>query len=91
LLRAEALSEQAAMDFLNQAVRRSTSHDKLVTLYDPVPAAIARIAGHYRAHLLVQAPSRIALQRFLSDWVPLLTQRKAGRVRWSIDVDPLEL
>ena len=91
LLRAEALSAQAAMDFLTQAARHAPRHDKTVTLYDPVPAAIARIAGHYRAHLLVQAPSRIALQRLLSAWVPAITQRKAGRVRWSLDVDPLEL
>jgi primosomal protein N' (replication factor Y) len=91
LLRAEALSRHSAMDFLTQAVRRAASHDKAVTLYDPVPAAMARVAGHHRAHLLVQASSRLALQRFLSDWVPALAQKKTGRVRWAIDVDPLEL
>jgi primosomal protein N' (replication factor Y) len=91
LLRAEALSERALMDFLTQAVYRAAGHDEDVTLYDPVPAAIARVAGHHRAHLLVQSCSRTALQRFLSNWVPALAQKKAGRVRWSLDVDPLEL
>jgi len=91
LLRAEALSERAVMDFLAQAVRSAEAHDKTVTLYDPVPAPVARVAGHYRAHLLVQSSARGALQRFLSNWVPALAQRKARQVRWSIDVDPLEL
>ena len=91
LLRAEALSERAVMDFLAQAVRSAEAHDKAVTLYDPVPAPVARVAGHYRAHLLVQSSARGALQRFLSNWVPALAQKKAGSVRWSIDVDPLEL
>jgi primosomal protein N' (replication factor Y) len=91
LLRAEALSERAVMDFLAQAVRSATAHDKAVTLYDPVPAAIERVAGHYRAQLLVQSSSRGALKRFLSEWFPVLAQKKSGRVRWSIDVDPLEL
>ena len=91
LLRGEALNERALMDFLTQAVHRAAGHDKDVTLYDPVPAAIARVAGHHRAHLLVQSSSRGALQRFLSNWVPALAQKKAGRVRWSLDVDPLEL
>ena len=91
LLRAEALSERALMDFLTEAVHRAAGHDEDVTLYDPVPAAIARVAGHHRAHLLVQSSSRGALRRFLSNWVPALAQKKAGRVRWSLDVDPLEL
>jgi len=91
LLRAEALSEPAVMDFLAQAVRSAAAHDNDVTLYDPVPAAIARVAGHHRAQLLVQSSSRGALQRFLSSWFPTLAQKKAGRVRWSLDVDPLEL
>src|SRR5882724_6347033 len=91
LLRAEALSEPAVMGFLAQAVRSAAAHDNDVTLYDPVPAAIARVAGHHRAQLLVQSSSRGALQRFLSSWFPTLAQKKAGRVRWSLDVDPLEL
>ena len=91
LLRAEALSERAVTDFLAQAVRSAAAHDEAVTLYDPVPAAIARVAGHHRAQLLVQSSSRGALQNFLSTWVRALAQNKSGRVRWSIDVDPLEL
>ncbi len=62
-----------------------------VTLYDPVPATIAKIAGHHRGHLLAQSASRADLQRFLCEWRPLLVEKKAARVRWSLDVDPIEL
>jgi len=44
-----------------------------------------------RGHLLAQSASRTQLQRFLSEWRPLLVQGKAARVRWSLDVDPIEL
>jgi len=46
--------------------------------------------------MLVESASRIALQRFLADWQPLLfeTRRQAefkSLVRWAIDVDPLAI
>jgi primosomal protein N' (replication factor Y) (superfamily II helicase) len=91
LLRAESQSESMLMDFLNYAASQAGIGREAVTLYDPVPAAISRIAGHHRGHLLAQSASRTELQRFLSEWRPLLMQRKAIRVRWSLDVDPIEL
>ncbi len=91
LLRAESQDETALMEFLGRAASQAATRSEAVTLYDPVPAAIAKIAGHHRGHLLVQAASRSGLQRFLSDWRPLLAQAKSGRVRWSLDVDPIEL
>jgi primosomal protein N' (replication factor Y) len=91
VLRAEAATEYAVMDFLERAAHRAAELDFEVSLYDPVPATVARIAGHFRAHLLAQAASRTVLQRFLSAWRPLLDPRKASRVRWALDVDPIEL
>jgi primosomal protein N' (replication factor Y) len=91
LLRAESQSESMLMDFLGYAASMAGIGSKAVTLYDPVPATIAKIAGHHRGHLLAQSASRTQLQRFLSEWRPLLVQGKAARVRWSLDVDPIEL
>jgi primosomal protein N' (replication factor Y) len=54
---------------------------------------IARRADHYRAHLLIESAARSTLQRFLKDWLPRvekLPARPPG-LRWSIDVDPLEV
>ena len=91
LLRAESQNESALMDFLDFAASHAGKAREAVTLYDPVPATIAKIAGHHRGHLLAQSASRTDLQRFLAEWRRLLIARKATRVRWSLDVDPIEL
>ncbi len=91
LLRAESQHEAALMDFLGYAAARGGELAAAITLFDPVPATMSKIAGHHRGHLLAQAGSRAHLQRFLAEWRPVLTAKNARRVRWSIDVDPLEL
>jgi primosomal protein N' (replication factor Y) len=90
LLRAEAPRADAAIEFLAQAARTGAGFAEAVTIYDPVPATLARLAGTDRAQLLVQADSRAALQRFLARWVDALREEGARRVRWSLDVDPQE-
>jgi primosomal protein N' (replication factor Y) len=58
----------------------------------PVDAPMARRAGRYRAQLLLQSADRKALHRVLATLRPALEQCPAARkVRWSIDVDPIEL
>lgn len=88
LLRAEAGQMETALAFLNQAQKIAPAHFA-VTLFDPVPAQMTRLAGKERAHLLVQAESRAALQAFLTQWNDALAGLD-GRVRWALDVDPLE-
>ncbi len=63
-----------------------------VGLLGPAPALIARRADHFRAHVLIEARTRRELQGFLGGWLPLVEGLKmpAG-LRWSIDVDPLEV
>ena len=59
---------------------------------DPVPSPMERRAGRYRAQLLVQAGARKALHDFLNVWLRQLAQDALGRkVRWSLDVDPVEM
>jgi primosomal protein N' (replication factor Y) len=43
-----------------------------------------------RAQLLVESSSRPALQAFLKEWVVVLREMKT-RVRWSLEVDPLDI
>ena len=55
---------------------------------------IQRVANIERAQMLVESPSRAALQRFLAARQPVLFEtRKQGKfkslVRWAIDVDPM--
>ena len=91
LLRAEAVDASAPMDFLEQA-RTVLPAAHGVELLGPVPAPMARRGGRQRAQLLLQADHREPLQRLLDRWVAELERMpSARRVRWSLDVDPIEL
>ena len=55
-----------------------------------IKEAVAR-ANLERAQLLVESPSRRALQLFLGEWGGLLASIKApSRLRWHLEVDPFE-
>ena len=63
-----------------------------IMLYDPVPLRVVRVANIERAQLLVESSSRPALQAFLASWshhLPYLANE--ARVRWQLEVDPLEI
>lgn len=90
LLRAEATQLETALSFLRQARKLALALDAPVTIYDAVPAPMARLAGRERAQLLVQAESRSVLQQFLQAWNTAMTALKARQIRWSLDVDPLD-
>jgi primosomal protein N' (replication factor Y) len=93
LLRAEAADLNAPMRFLSIAADIAAAQaGPDVIIRGPAPAPMERRAGRYRAQLLAQAPTHQPLQRLLNTWIPALENAKeANRVRWSIDVDPLEL
>ena len=90
LLRAEAATLDTALYALTQAANLGKAVVPRVTIYDPVPAGMVRVAGRERAQLLVQSQSRSRLQAFLNRWHSSLTSQMTNRVRWSLDVDPLE-
>ena len=93
LLRSAAHRQSDAHRFLEVA-RRHIASDRNGTLrvLGPVDAPMARKAGRYRAQLLLQSSDRSTLHRVLKSLRPLLESDPSGRkVRWSIDVDPIEL
>jgi primosomal protein N' (replication factor Y) (superfamily II helicase) len=91
-LRASAKTPEGALGFLTGARARAGTPPRGVRLLGPVPAAMAKRAGRYHAQLLVESRERPALQRFLGSWLPAVAElRSAQRVRWALDVDPLEL
>ena len=89
-LRAEAPRLKAALGFLKAAADIAPAERDGITLYDPSPASLARIAGLERAQLIIQCPARPVLQRFLRGWSQTLYARPSRRVRWHFDVDPIE-
>jgi primosomal protein N' (replication factor Y) (superfamily II helicase) len=100
LVRAEAREQSVAQGFLNAAAAQAeaqqlTGHGQ-VTAYPAVPMTIQRVANIERAQMLVESPSRAALQRFLAAWQPTLfeTRQQAefkSLIRWAIDVDPIAI
>jgi primosomal protein N' (replication factor Y) len=90
-VRDSAKSAAAALAFLSEA-RALARGARGVRLLGPVPAAMAKRAGRYHAQLLLESHERARLHGFLAEWLPRVEQLKSARaVRWSLDVDPLEL
>lgn len=91
LLRAEATRLGPVEEFLDLAVRWARKIAGKVMVYDPVRPQMERLKGMERSQLLIQAASRQSLQKFLQEWVAQLrTLPQGSKVRWSVDVDPLE-
>lgn len=98
LLTAEARELAVALEFLAQAralpEQSPTDYPTVqaITLYDPVPLRVVRVANVERAQLLVESAGRPALQAFLARWTAALPELAGGRrVRWQLEVDPLEI
>lgn len=97
LLRAEARHADPPQQFLQaavQACRHAIAENGLsdIHLHGPLPAPMPRRAGYQRLQLLVRARHRKQLQRLLDAVVPQLHDLPAARkLRWSLDVDPVDL
>jgi primosomal protein N' (replication factor Y) len=90
LLRAEGKQESEVYAFLNHARKLAVLLKFAVEVYGVVAATTAKRANHFRAQLLVQSATRKELQQFLRIWRPELDGLSAQKLRWSLDVDPLE-
>ncbi len=93
LIRAAAHRHDDAFGFLEMARNRATgSAGDRLRILGPVDAPMARKAGRYRTQLLLQSSDRQTLHKLLSELRPALEEEPLARkVRWSIDVDPIEL
>ncbi|PRB83010.1 primosomal protein N' [Pseudomonas sp. MYb185] len=97
LLRAESNATAQTNQFLDAAselAEQLAADNGLsgVELLGPVPSPMERRAGRHRAQLLVMSAQRSSLHQLLYLWLPTLEQHPlARRVRWSIDVDPLDM
>lgn len=93
LLRAEAVTEAMPFTFLGEVanVVRALNIDS-IQLLGPIPAIMERKAGRYRAQLLINSSSRKELHQVCKKILPQLEKLTTARkVRWSLDIDPLEM
>ena len=81
------------MDFLQEIKRHAQQlGSQGVELLGPAPAPMEKRAGRFRAQLLVRSSQRGDLHGLLSPWIKQVEALKsASKVRWSVDVDPIEL
>lgn len=92
LFRAETKVPLIAGNFLQSVKKLISTNAPTISCLGPIPAPMEKRQGFYRAQLLLQASSRQALQLQLQSVIPHIESNKLGRnVRWSIDVDPLEM
>ncbi|MBX3635882.1 MAG: primosomal protein N' [Rubrivivax sp.] len=96
LLRAEAKDASVATAFLQDAAALAAGGDfgAGVTVYPPVPPPVSKVADVERVQMLLESPSRRALQALLAGWLPALhglRARHKGLLRWAVDVDPLAI
>ena len=90
LLRADAHQRDHVDAFLADAA--SALAGAPVQLAGPMPAPMPLRAGRHRGQLLIEADTRSALHAALRPWYRMLsTLPSARRVRWSLDVDPIDL
>ncbi len=91
-VRDSAKTAQGALEFLTEARKLAGTLPRGLRLLGPVPAAMSKRAGRYHAQLLVEGTDRSSLHHFLDSWLPAVEQlQSARRVRWALDVDPIEL
>ncbi|MEJ2396790.1 MAG: primosomal protein N' [Gammaproteobacteria bacterium] len=90
LFRAEAVDRQAPLAYLEQVRRLLQQEGSQVQLFGPMPAPMEKRAGRFRAQLVVLAAQRSRLQQLLAQSLPRIESLKMSKVRWSIDVDPID-
>ena len=94
LIRAEDHNNQQAPLFLQQLrnlLQASPLADKKLWVLGPVPALAPKRGGRWRWQILLQHPSRVQLQHIVSGTLALInTLPEARKVKWVLDVDPIE-
>ncbi|MBX2869463.1 MAG: primosomal protein N' [Acidiferrobacterales bacterium] len=97
LLRSESTDLHAASNMLQNTAaiasdlirNHNLSH---VEVFSPVPSPMEKLAGRFRMQLLVRSPVRKQLHELLAPLALEMENQKAPRsVRWSIDVDPIDM
>jgi primosomal protein N' (replication factor Y) len=93
LFRAESNFPGDGLNFL-QSMRtwlKQRIGERAIRIYDPVPSPMERRAGRYRAQLLLLGADRKYICRLVGDCCVMLeADRFLRKVRWSVDVDPVD-
>lgn len=94
LFRSEDHDNRQSALFLQQLrnlLESSPLKDESLWILGPVPALQAKRSGRFRWQLLLQHPSRKVLQHLIKNSMPLIgSLPQAKKVKWTLDVDPID-
>ncbi|WAT00506.1 primosomal protein N' [Rouxiella chamberiensis] len=94
MFRSEDHDNRQASLFLQQLrtlLEASPLKDESLWILGPVPALQAKRSGRFRWQLLLQHPSRKVLQQLIKNSLPLIgSLPQAKKVKWTLDVDPID-
>ena len=92
MIRTESTQLGYNFQFLNDLKMILSQHNSGVELLGPAPAPMEKKAGKFRTQLLLISATRNPLHQLLNNTLPLLEKLKsAKKVRWSLDIDPMEM
>jgi primosomal protein N' (replication factor Y) len=93
LFRASAVDVRLPPLFLEALSQLARQHLKSpMQILGPVPAPMSKRVGLYHYQLLLQSSKRKDLHSLLDALIPEIEKQKPSqKVRWSLDVDPLDL
>jgi primosomal protein N' (replication factor Y) len=93
LIRADAPHLENSLIFLEevkQILTTLTEHNSKIL--GPAPANMQKKAGRHRAQLILHSDNRAKMQNLLNSGIQQIVALKGARkVRWSIDVDPMDM
>lgn len=93
IIRAETKDKKKLMDFL-RGIRTEGENfsKKKIKIQGPVTASLEKKAGFYRAQLLLQSKNRTPLHNLIEHLINhIATLKTNSTIKWSLDVDPVEL
>ncbi|NRA59503.1 MAG: primosomal protein N' [Psychrobium sp.] len=83
---------QQLVEISHQLLQQLSSKETPLRQIGPMPAPMERRAGRFRWQVIFESSTRGQLHKFLAMLMPLLLKNKSSRqVRWSVDVDPIDM
>lgn len=93
ILRADSKNPNEAREFLEKITKQNkTNINENCQIIGPIPLIMEKKAGKHRAQIIIKSKNRRDLHKTLESFKILINSNKKNyRVRWSIDIDPIEV